>query len=85
MHSCGNFFSSWPQIKNERNLKDKDVEVSCKKTEKKKKTEQYRPQHCSDLLKYSEESWRSQETCCHLNFNESPTAKSGVKKSQGMK
>ena len=26
-------------------------------------------QHCLDLLEYSEESWRSEGTCCHLTQN----------------
>ena len=31
-----------------------------------------RPQHCWDQLKYSEESWRSEETCSHSDSIERP-------------
>ena len=34
---------------------------------------------------YWEESWRLEETCCHSNFNEKPSANAGVKNSQRSK
>ena len=53
-----------------------------------KSEEELRPsrlQHCQDQPKYSEESKKPAETCCHLNFGEQPPANAGVKTSQGMK
>ena len=32
-----------------------------------------------DLLEYWEESWRLEETCCHLDFNKKPSVKIDVK------
>ena len=38
-----------------------------------------------DKLENWEESWRRGKTCCHLDFSEKPTVKTGVKNSPGKK
>ena len=40
-----------------------------------------RSQHYWDQSEYSEESWRPQETCCHLDSRERPLAYAAVKNS----
>ena len=35
--------------------------------------------HCYDRLGYSEESWRHEETCCHLDSSEKRTTDASVK------
>ena len=42
----------------------------------------FKRQHYEDQLEYSEESWRSEETCSHSDSSERPSAKSDVKKSK---
>ena len=42
-------------------------------------------QHCWDQLEYWEESWRLEETCCHSDPSERPSANADVKNSQGVK
>ena len=39
-------------------------------------------QHCWERLEYWEESWRFEETCCHSNSSEKPSANSDVKNSK---
>ena len=52
------------------------------------KGEEWRPSkllHCRERPEYWEESWRLEETCCHSNFRERPSANVDVKNSQGVK
>ena len=44
-----------------------------------------KPQHYWEQTEYWEESWRFEETCCHSNSREKPSAKADVKNSQGVK
>ena len=44
-----------------------------------------RVEHYWGRPKYWEESWRLEETCCHSNSSERPSAKTDVKNSQGVK
>ena len=37
------------------------------------------------ITAYSEESWRTKETCCLSDFSERPPANAGVKDLQGVK
>ena len=39
-------------------------------------------QHCWDRLEYWEKSWRSEETCCHPDPSERPSANAGMKSIQ---
>ena len=41
--------------------------------------------HYQDRREYREESWRPEETCCHLDSSERPPANAGVKNSQEVK
>ena len=41
-------------------------------------------QHYLEQLEYWEESWRLDETCCHTNSNEKPSALANVKNSKGV-
>ena len=38
-------------------------------------------QHCWELPEYKEKSWRLEETCCHSDFSEKPSAIADVKSS----
>ena len=38
--------------------------------------------HCKDWPEWWEESWRFEETCCHLDSSERPSANVGLKNSQ---
>ena len=47
-----------------------------------KSEEELRPSrilHCCNLPEYSEESWRPEETCCHSDSSERPSANADVK------
>ena len=49
--------------------------------------DEWRPsklQHCWERPKYWEESWRLEETCCHLNSSERLSVNADVKNSQGV-
>ena len=41
---------------------------------------EYRPRHCWDRVDYSDEYWRPEEICCHLDSREKPPVKIVVKK-----
>ena len=41
-------------------------------------------QHCWDQTEYWEESWRPEETCCHSDSHEGPSANAGVKNLSGI-
>ena len=42
-------------------------------------------EHCQNWPAYWEESPTPEETCCHSNFSERPSASTDVRNSQGMK
>ena len=53
-----------------------------------KSKDKWRPfklQHYKDRPEYWEESWRLEETCCHSNSSEKPSANADVKNSEGVK
>ena len=43
----------------------------------------FRTLHCCNLPEYSEESWRPEETCCHSDSSERPSANADVKTQKG--
>ena len=61
----------------------KDLEKKLKELEIRGRIETIQIQNCWDHLKYLEESWRPNDTCCHLDFNERPLANTGGKNSWG--
>ena len=38
-----------------------------------------RPQHCWDQLGFWEEFWKTEESCCHLDFDRKQPVPAGVK------
>ena len=44
-----------------------------------------KPQHCKNQIKYLEEFWRPEESCCNSDFSEKPPVRIGVKNSQRVK
>ena len=49
-----------------------------------RKVETIKLLHYWDRSKYCEGSWRLEETCCHSNSSERPSANAAVKNSQGV-
>ena len=50
-----------------------------------RKTWDHPDHNCQNHLECLKESWRPEETCCHMDFSERAQIKSGVKNSQRVK